>query len=154
MKNTIRLIDKEYFIDIMNAAQTIGMTIGQPVSIITSTTSWNDLDKIDSSKLTIKIDDDIFNLPLHRGQVSLTSINEVIKYYEDNEIVVDFDDTNKASEDTTEMIKVEDYDALDELYDSTIFRMKKYINNIKSLVNELEKELQVLIDPVEVSGNN
>ena len=52
------------------------------------------------------------------------------------------------------MIKVEDYDALDELYDSTIFRMKKYINNIKSLVNELEKELQVLIDPVEVSGNN
>ena len=154
MKNTIRLIDKEYFIDIMNAAQTIGMTIGKPVSIITSTTSWNDLDKIDSSKLTIKIDDDIFNLPLHRGQVSLTSINEVIKYYEDNEIVVDFDDTNKASEDTTEMIKVEDYDALDELYDSTIFRMKKYINNIKSLVNELEKELQVLIDPVEVSGND
>ena len=154
MKNTNRLIDKEYFIDIMNAVQTIGMTIGQPVSIISSITSWSDLDKIDSSKLTIKIDDDIFNLPLHRGQVSLTSVNDVIKYYVDDEVVVDFDETNKASEDTTEMIKVEDYDALDELYDSTIFRMKKYINNIKSLVNELEKELQVLIDPVEVSGNN
>ena len=154
MKNTNRLIDKEYFIDIMNAVQTIGMTIGQPVSIISSITSWSDLDKIDSSKLTIKIDGDIFNLPLHRGQVSLTSVNDVIKYYVDDEVVVDFDDTNKASEDTTEMIKVEDYDALDELYDSTIFRMKKYINNIKSLVNELEKELQVLIDPVEVSGNN
>lgn len=138
----------------MNAVQTIGMTIGQPVSIITSITSWSDLDKIDSSKLTIKIDGDIFNLPLHRGQVSLTSVNDVIKYYVDDEVVVDFDEENKASEATTEMIKVEDYDALDELYDSTIFRMKKYINNIKSLVNELEKELQVLIDPVEVSGNN
>ena len=148
------MIDKEYFIDIMNAVQTIGMTIGQPVSIISSITSWSDLDKIDSSKLTIKIDGDIFNLPLHRGQVSLTSVNDVIKYYVDDEVVVDFDETNKVSEDTAEMIKVEDYDALDELYDSTIFRMKKYINNIKSLVNELEKELQVLIDPVEVSGNN
>lgn len=138
----------------MNAVQTIGMTIGQPVSIISSITSWSDLDKIDSSKLTIKIDGDIFNLLLHKGQVSLTSVNDVIKYYVDDEVVADFDEENKAPEDTTEMIKVEDYDALDELYDSTIFKMKKYINNIKSLVNELEKELQVLIDPVEVSGNN
>lgn len=138
----------------MNAVQTIGMTIGQPVSIISSITSWDDLDKVDSSKLTIKIDGDTFNLPLHRGQVSLTNVNDVIKYYVDDEVVVDFDDENKVAEDTAERIKVEDYDALDELYDSTIFRMKKYINNIKNLVNELEKELQVLIDPVEVSGNN